>query len=100
MSDVPEYIKEAEHEFVYWATNSPVSCMEASKDKPPERKAKIFESELQYHLGAFTGAQHTCHALYSEGGYDRYYSEAFPPWMEEAVEYQKELQEQIEDQNE
>lgn len=70
--------------------------MKQSEDKSPERKLEIFKGELQYHLGAFYSAEHTCNALYKIEGHDRYYTENFPPWMEEAVEYKEDLQEQVE----
>ena len=96
--DVPQHVIEAEYTLWGWGTASPVDCMEASKDKNPRDKLNIFKHELKYHMGAFFAAESICNSLYALEGLDnRQYPEHHPPWMEESIEYQKELQEVIDD---
>lgn len=95
--EVPEYVTEAEKELWDWGTRSPLACVTAFERDSPEEELKILENEIQYHLGAFTAAEFTLNRLYNVAGMEeRFYDEPVP-WLEEAVEYQRELEEEIED---
>lgn len=97
-SQLPEYVIRAEEVLMDWGTSSPLDCMEASDEKPPERRLQILDREIQYHLGAFTAALHTCNSLYKiEGIENRYYPEVNPPWLPEAVERKEDLQQLVGD---
>lgn len=99
--DIPEYILEAEYNLWDWSWSDPLDCMKQSADKSAQRKYHILDREIQYHLGAWTAAQHTCNALYKiEGIEGRYYPKHHPPWLKDAVRRKDELYNEAYDEDE
>lgn len=97
-NDVPEHVIEVEKELWHWGSHGPVDCIAEAEFASADERRRAFDSELQYHLGAYTAAQSACNVLYSlEDINDRYYDELHPPWMADAMAYREQLSNRVDD---